>query len=413
MLVSYTNIRHTAKMVTDALIERLDSHDKNRKEVQEQLHNMCEMWRKEIDDLEDRINSELETKFKEEDSRLQTALNDLQTADKESFSEAFQKAKAELAVLQRYDLKEIEDDEITNFFNTLGLSVEKSVDPEWLDKPRNPKVNKIDNGKVFLSFTFFNHLERVLTDNGLKDTISYKAFLQKKGEGGGKEYTLRRDEDCFSFAPDFIGAETTYTVKVKTELQEKQSEWSEEAEFIPMLSEFCAWKRCPDSVNWTRKYSVDEENPRITIKTGSDKLCTIIGNTFLPPNKVTSWGIKTLKSERNDGEGIFIGVAPSDINQNEDNYEEYGWYFNCYNSTLWSGPPHSYNYKDYGPRKGDGEYVHTGDSVGVVMDTTKGELSFIVNGVNLGVAYNGIPLDKPLVPCVLFMYIGDSVELIN
>ena len=56
--------------------------------------------------------------------------------------------------------------------------------------------------------------------------------------------------------------------------------------------------------------------------------------------------------------------------------------------------------------------MHTGDSVGVVMDTAKGEFSFVVNGVNLGVAYEGIPLDKPLVPCVLLYYNGDSVELI-
>ena len=63
-------------------------------------------------------------------------------------------------------------------------------------------------------------------------------------------------------------------------------------------------------------------------------------------------------------------------------------------------------------KKENGEYVHTGDSVGVVMDTTKGELSFVVNGVNFGVAFDGIPLDKPLVPCVLFSHLGDSVKLI-
>ena len=69
------------------------------------------------------------------------------------------------------------------------------------------------------------------------------------------------------------------------------------------------------------------------------------------------------------------------------------------------------SYKQYGPRKWSGQYVHTGDSVGVVMDTTKGELSFVVDGVSLGVAYEGIPLDKPLVPCVLLGR-EDSVELI-
>ena len=49
--------------------------------------------------------------------------------------------------------------------------------------------------------------------------------------------------------------------------------------------------------------------------------------------------------------------------------------------------------------------------MGVVIDTTKGELSFVVDGVNFGVAYEGIPLDKPLVPCVLLDLKGDSVEL--
>ena len=69
--------------------------------------------------------------------------------------------------------------------------------------------------------------------------------------------------------------------------------------------------------------------------------------------------------------------------------------------------------KKYGPRKEKwGEYVHTGDSVGVVMDTAKGELSFVLDGVNLGVAYEGIPLDKPLVPYVNIKPEGDSVELV-
>ena len=127
---------------------------------------------------------------------------------------------------------------------------------------------------------------------------------------------------------------------------------------------------------------------------------------------MTSWSIKILKSENNNANGIFIGVAPSDIGQNDGSiFNKCGWYFRCCNSTLHSGPPHKYRGKEYGPRKEKGQYVHTGDSVGVVMDTTKGELSFVVNGVNLGVAFDGIPLDKPLVPCVLLYHKFNSVEL--
>ena len=65
-----------------------------------------------------------------------------------------------------------------------------------------------------------------------------------------------------------------------------------------------------------------------------------------------------------------------------------------------------------GKKYGEGEHIHTGDNVGVVMVTTKGELSFVVDGVSLGVAFDGIPLDKPLVPCVILLFERDSVELI-
>ena len=174
----------------------------------------------------------------------------------------------------------------------------------------------------------------------------------------------------------------------------------------------CIWRKCSDIVDESRKYSVDEENPRIVTKFGADYYSTIIGNIPLPLYIVTLWNIKILKSRDNGGGAICIGVSPSDINQNEErNFDKCGWYFWCYDSTLWSGPPHNFKAKEYGPRKRNGQYVHTGDSVCVVMDTTKGDLSFVVNGVNLGVAYEGIPLDKPLVPCVILGWKENSVEL--
>lgn len=57
--------------------------------------------------------------------------------------------------------------------------------------------------------------------------------------------------------------------------------------------------------------------------------------------------------------------------------------------------------------------MRTGDSVGIVMDMTKGDLSFVLRGENFGVAYTGIPLDRPLVPCVVLYNIGDSVEFVK
>ena len=95
---------------------------------------------------------------------------------------------------------------------------------------------------------------------------------------------------------------------------------------------------------------MDEKNPRVATKNeGYDgDYCTIIGDTPLLSNAVTSCNVKILKSRYNDGGSIVVGVAPSDIDQNEDdNYENCGWYFDCYDSTLWSGPPHNYSGKEY------------------------------------------------------------------
>lgn len=42
--------------------------------------------------------------------------------------------------------------------------------------------------------------------------------------------------------------------------------------------------------------------------------------------------------------------------------------------------------------EGKGHYVHIGDTVSVVMNTIKEELSFGLNGVIFGVAFKGISL---------------------
>ena len=256
---------------------------------------------------------------------------------------------------------------------------------------------------------------------GVDSPFEVEVKVWEKGQGEDtsktliKELTLGSDEPiCFR---NIFAASTTYCLKMRIVHQEENTQWSDKSEFTtpkaPEFKDLCVWKECPDNVDGNRKYSVDVKNPRIATKiNGGGYYCTIIGNTPLPLNTVTSWSIKVLKSCNNDGHYIHIGVAPSNINQNIRNYDNCGWYFRCYCSQLCSGPPHNYSCKEYGPRKGDGEYVHTGDSVGVVMDTAKGELSFVLNGVNLCVAYEGIPFDKPLVPCVLLYYNGDSVELV-
>ena len=81
-------------------------------------------------------------------------------------------------------------------------------------------------------------------------------------------------------------------------------------------------------------------------------------------------------------------------------------------TALWSGPPHNYNYpsKEYGPMKENGKCIQCGSCGGQYKRVNSHLLC--ISYMNLGDAFEGIPLDKPLLPCVVLVYEGDSVELI-
>ena len=433
-------IEEKREYASKVLSERLEAHDESRMAVQEKLHETCEELRAQIDKLEERINNELEEKFTAEDNRLQTALDELRSSDDDNFSKAFQKAIAELLVIQSYEFIERNPDEDNDGNNEdedsepekkrsfdlaslYDLKTERKVTSmEYIcfDKRKPTELIPLftEKGEFSLSFTFFSKAEKEVL-KGLPLTFEVEVVIWKKDDDkklGRKltnKYTLENDVPvCFRST---FSASTTYRMKMRIVHQEMSTQWSDETEFT--MQEFkgkCIWKECPEDVDEKRKYSIDENNPRIATKVEKSDCSIITGNTALPLNKVTSWSIKVLKSLNNDGSWIYIGVAPFSINQNYGKgiYEKLGWFFNCYYSTLVSGPPHNYQKKRYGSKKmGNGECVHTGDSVGIVMDTTKGELSFVLDGMNLGVAYEGIPLDKPLVPCVTLGCKDDSVEL--
>ena len=318
--------------------------------------------------------------------------------------------------------------ELSFVLDGVNLGVEYEGIP--IDKPLVPFVilrNKRDSVELDFSEVKETAVDssipvptNITADATAWDTITIKwdavkgaSFYQTEVDGGKPEIPSSRRV----FTKRGLLPETEHTFRVRTVVDDSVSEWSDAVRGRTPKQSFeeCVWKECPDVVYKSCEYTVDKKNSRIASKTNTGGCCTIIGNTPLLPNSITLWTIKILQSRSNDGAGINIGVAPFDINQNDDG--EYlcscGWYFNCYNSILWSGPPHNYDCKEYGSIKEEGgQYVHTGDFVGVVMDTENGELFFVVNEENLGVAYEGIPLDKPLVPCVLLYEADDSVELI-
>ena len=418
-----------SETVIAALSERLEGHDDNRRAVQEALHNGCNELRRQIDEMEVTISRRLEEEYTKEDNRLQNALGELRECidveegyeNTENLSKALQKAVTELLVMQNYKLVECDPkDKEEDIPKRFELKVDKVVVPEWtcLKKPLIKDVTNYDTEKIYIEVDKILPQGTSTKDNFSSDLFTYKGLVYKEDrEGDGDEFALTKEEneikDKFAVFSGTLESETTYKVKVKVACNGNESEWSDAFEFSTAGFSLCSWSECLSYVDDRMKYFIDYANPMIATKSHFGDNCTIIGNTPLPLNKVTLWSVRILKSKDNDGGGICVGVAPSYIDQNyKDNASNCGWYLDCFESSLLSGPPQNYDYKAYGPRKGYGEYVHTGDCVGVVMDTAKGELSFVLNGVNLGVAYEGIPLDEPLVPCVILCYKGDSVELV-
>lgn len=108
-----------------------------------------------------------------------------------------------------------------------------------------------------------------------------------------------------------------------------------------------------------------------------------------------------------------VGAAPFDVGRDDGcAHTQYGWYLRCEDFTLWSGPPQNFRMKSYSLKKTFKEKIKVGCEVGVCVDLGSGTISFEVHGKSLGVAYENIPMNKPIVPVVVLSHKDDSVEII-
>ena len=101
----------------------------------------------------------------------------------------------------------------------------------------------------------------------------------------------------------------------------------------------------------------------------------------------------------------MVGIAPIDFDINS-SYYTCGWYFYCYNSCLYSGPPFNYGGKGTNLSKVNNEVI-------VVMNMKKRTLKFIINNEDKGDSYINIPRDKPIFPAIILDETNDSVEISN
>ena len=78
----------------------------------------------------------------------------------------------------------------------------------------------------------------------------------------------------------------------------------------------------------------------------------------------------------------------------------------CGNSKLLN---RSSSYSDY---NGHSEHFKEGDVLEIIADRIKGQLSFVVNGINFGVAFTNIPKEDSLYPVIIMQYQNQTIELI-
>ena len=129
---------------------------------------------------------------------------------------------------------------------------------------------------------------------------------------------------------------------------------------------------------------------------------TICENELNKSIEEHKWKIKFLQSK---DKNIIVGVAPSDFDINSSFYR-CGWYCHCYDSTLYSGPPHNYSDKNLG-------LSNVKDEIIVVMNMKKRTLKFIINNEDKGDSYTNIPIDKPIFPAVLLYHQNYSIEIME
>ena len=164
---------------------------------------------------------------------------------------------------------------------------------------------------------------------------------------------------------------------------------------------FFKFKFFIDKYNYTnRKYIIIGEKENIAKKMVEDNQFTLIRcENKLELNKIYKWKINILNSKL---KVILVGISQDEEELNPSLNNINGWYFYCFNLTLYSGKPHNYKNKQTNLDKIDKDII-------ISFDMNKATLSFISK--NKIESYYNIPLDKPLYPSILLHDEYDTIEI--
>lgn len=179
--------------------------------------------------------------------------------------------------------------------------------------------------------------------------------------------------------------------------------WASQEVFVSLTGYNGSFKPTP-------RVKVLDTNRKVVLST--KRRGAIACDVPLTPGITSTIRYRVLKTDRGDN-GAAIGVAPEsiDCDREGDMRTECGWYFNFYETALYSGPPQNISGMPYG-RRND---IKAGDIITLVVDLEGeyGVMSVKVNDKDFGVAFKDIPLDVPLVPVVYFYGGDESIALLG
>ena len=254
------------------------------------------------------------------------------------------------------------------------------------EKLPNKLKESLEKGKIIINDWNKDKLNSLINDclnieNNIKDINIINESIKKCNSNNSKIYFIPQESDINYFI-DII------------------------KEFGKIYNYFI-FKKCPSNVIEDRKFTITGEKENIFTKTGKDCLWmgTICENQLDKSIEQHTWKIKILKTQHYY---IMIGVATADFDFNSASYEKnknYGWYYYCYNGTLYSGPPHNYQAKNVKLKSRTNEIT-------IIMNMKKKTLKFIIDNEDKGESYTDIPLDKPITPSILLYNTNDSVEIL-
>ena len=284
--------------------------------------------------------------------------------------------------------------EINKREDQLLIKVEKVYEKYFFNKNLNKYIDMVTNqinlsinrGRILLDESNNNETtnlinlinECVAIENNIKDIEILKNNYKKYEQNKSKKIDLKFKEDEINFLMN-----------------------------IKNLGNICyndfiyRFENNSIELNNNRKYIILGEKDNIAKKIVEDNKFTLIKTeNNIEPGKIYKWRITIFNSK---SKIIMVGISQDEINLNISLNNINGWYFYCFNSSLYSGKPH--NYKD---KKTNANKVI--NYIFIIFDMNKGNLDFILDNNRIE-GYTDIPIDKPLYPAILLYDKNDRIEI--